>query len=123
MQEITTTVPPCPDWCRFGPHDWDSVEPDGRRSRGHDGGDWPSVPVGDDYLSVSVTAGAFEVQGEPVGPVSVHLEAPGVQLTASQARQLAAPPHRSGATLRRTQPTLVATRTSPDARGVAPPRN
>lgn len=48
-----------------GPHDWDSIEDDGPRSRGHDadGGDWPSVPSGDGYNRASVSAWALEVQG------------------------------------------------------------
>jgi hypothetical protein len=92
MTESTIQAPPCPDWCRFGPHGWDGTEDDGRLSRGHDadGKDWPDVPADGGYLSVSVTAGALEIQGEPVGPVNVHIEAPGVFLSAAEARQVAA---------------------------------
>ena len=75
MQELQTTTPPCPDWCRSGPHDWDDTEDDGRLSRGHDadGGDWPAVPADGGYESASVSAGAFEGQREPVGSVTVQL--------------------------------------------------
>jgi hypothetical protein len=107
--DTTLPAPACPDWCRFGPHGWDSTEDDGRFSRGHDadGKDWPDVPADGGYLSVSVSAGASEIQGEPVDPVNIHIEAPGVFVSTAEAPQVAAYLSAAAQLLRRDQPEVM----------------
>ncbi len=95
MSDIAPTqdplpVPPCPAWCTLAPHDFDSETDTGWLMRGHGAGDWPAVPTGAGYDCALVSACADEIEGDGVGPLSVHVTSPGVWLTADEARRLAA---------------------------------
>ena len=70
----TTPTTPCPAWCQTDHDGTDAPEL-------HDGPSWPRVPATGGYFSAQVSTGTREN-----GDVVVYLEAPGLVLTAEDAR-------------------------------------
>lgn len=85
-----TTYPPCPQWCKSEPHDWDSYNATDPSVlyRGHDAGSWDLRVSSGDY--VSVTVGALEKQGEPcpAPDLIIDVSAAGARLTIDEAREV-----------------------------------
>ncbi|MGI8697481.1 MAG: DUF6907 domain-containing protein [Mycobacteriales bacterium] len=94
----TPNAYPCPPWCTSRPDcSWDSSTATGEPVRYHDFGEvngtiTPAASAGNAYFSVSIGASAAEAL-HPDGPTIeapvLDMEAPGVRLTAAEARQVA----------------------------------
>jgi hypothetical protein len=85
VQCIGQLPPPCPGWCQLEPgHAYDSIDHDGNMIRSHE-------RVIAESFDVSVAMVQSETAGAPDGAADpeLHMEAEGVPLTGSQARQLA----------------------------------
>lgn len=80
----------CPNWCEHPDRcGWDQLNESGQLMRGHDIGDLPAVPADRGYMSVEVRGYAEEfADGTPI-TFGVSINAPSVDLTPDQAREVA----------------------------------
>ena len=76
MSTAAIEAAPCPDWC-------EAKHIEDHNSEGHDGPAWPCAPIDGGYTSAQVYAGV-----DWDGTVYVHIEAPNVRLTSTQARDV-----------------------------------
>ncbi len=80
----------CPDWCQHPELcSWDQLNETGQLMRGHGIGSAPAVPADGGYRSVEVRGYAEEyVDGTPI-TFGVSINAPNMDLTPDQAREVA----------------------------------